>query len=349
MNVVRPWPRRLHGLIAALALGMIGAGAARAEIAGYSVEVRATRITLDAQDGARRQFGRLTLLCAVALTSTAADFGGYSGLAVDADGKRLLAISDAGTWLTASLVHDGACIKGLADARIWPVLGRDGKPIQGKRNKDAEALALAEHGRLSGSVYVAFEHHHRIWRYRLKDGVPSGRPEAVKFRARNVRSNSGVEGLARLRGGPWQGALLALAESGPDGEADEGVSPGWLIREDKQQALAIALSDGFKITGLEATADGGVIVLERRYKGLLGGVHMRLRRIASKDIKPGAVLTGETLVEIGGYRYGIDNMEAIALHETAAGQQVLTLLSDDNFNPWQRTVLLQFALPETDD
>jgi hypothetical protein len=37
-------------------------------------------------------------------------------------------------------------------------------------------------------------------------------------------------------------------------------------------------------------------------------------------------------------------MEALAVHRNAAGETILTLISDDNFNPLQRTILLRFAL-----
>jgi hypothetical protein len=40
----------------------------------------------------------------------------------------------------------------------------------------------------------------------------------------------------------------------------------------------------------------------------------------------------------------IDNMEALAAHRNAAGDTVLTVVSDDNFNPLQRTILLRFAI-----
>ena len=42
--------------------------------------------------------------------------------------------------------------------------------------------------------------------------------------------------------------------------------------------------------------------------------------------------------------YQIDNMEALGVHQTARGETVLTLLSDDNFSAVQRTLLLQFTL-----
>ena len=42
--------------------------------------------------------------------------------------------------------------------------------------------------------------------------------------------------------------------------------------------------------------------------------------------------------------YQIDNMEGIAVHRNAAGETIVTLVSDNNFSVLQRNLLLQFAL-----
>ena len=42
--------------------------------------------------------------------------------------------------------------------------------------------------------------------------------------------------------------------------------------------------------------------------------------------------------------YQIDNMEGIAVQRNAAGETIVTLVSDDNFSVLQRNLLLQFAL-----
>ena len=70
---------------------------------------------------------------------------------------------------------------------------------------------------------------------------------------------------------------------------------------------------------------------------------MRIRRIPLATIRPGALVDGRDLIfaDLG---YQIDNMEGLSVHRTAAGDTVLTLVSDDNFSPIQRTVLLQFTL-----
>ena len=71
-----------------------------------------------------------------------------------------------------------------------------------------------------------------------------------------------------------------------------------------------------------------------------------MRRVSSppfRALKPGAIVDGEILIDVD-FAYEIDNMEGIAVHRNAAGETILTLISDDNFNPLQRTILLRFAL-----
>jgi hypothetical protein len=40
-------------------------------------------------------------------------------------------------------------------------------------------------------------------------------------------------------------------------------------------------------------------------------------------------------------------MEAVAAHQAASGETILTLMSDDNFSALQRTLIMQFSMPET--
>jgi hypothetical protein len=70
---------------------------------------------------------------------------------------------------------------------------------------------------------------------------------------------------------------------------------------------------------------------------------MRIRRIPLTDIKSGAVVDGKNLIEAD-LGYEIDNMEGIGIHRNASGETIVTLVSDDNFLPFQRTLLLQFAV-----
>ena len=70
---------------------------------------------------------------------------------------------------------------------------------------------------------------------------------------------------------------------------------------------------------------------------------MRIRSVSLGAIKPGALVEGPELIyaDMG---HQIDNMEGLAVHRASDGALVLTLISDDNFSPLQRTLLLQFTL-----
>ena len=70
---------------------------------------------------------------------------------------------------------------------------------------------------------------------------------------------------------------------------------------------------------------------------------MRIRRIPLGLIKPNALVDGTPLI-VADLAYQIDNMEGIAIHRNAAGETIITLVSDDNFSVLQRNLLLQFAL-----
>ena len=87
-----------------------------------------------------------------------------------------------------------------------------------------------------------------------------------------------------------------------------------------------------------------LLLLERRFSWT-SGLSIRLRRIALAGIKPGALVDGAILFEAD-LGYEIDNMEGLSVHRSAAGETVLTLISDDNFSIIQRTLLLQFTLAE---
>jgi hypothetical protein len=62
-------------------------------------------------------------------------------------------------------------------------------------------------------------------------------------------------------------------------------------------------------------------------------------------LKPGKLIEGEVLLEAND-SLNIDNMEGIAVTGHPPAETILTLISDDNFSPLQRTLLMQFALPD---
>src|SRR5215510_12359977 len=67
-----------------------------------------------------KRFAQLEFRGGLVLGSSSPNFGGWSVLVMEADGKRLLAISDVGSWMTADVVYTGTRPSGLARARLGP-------------------------------------------------------------------------------------------------------------------------------------------------------------------------------------------------------------------------------------
>ena len=307
------------------------------------VAVTAIPIDFDRDNPGHKQFGKLIWRGGVNLFGRSSYFGGYSALALDASGNALLAISDAGTWLRANLDHDGRTLKGLSEATIGPILGKDGKPLAEDRERDAEGMALLDGDPAKGTAYVSFERDHRIERYPItRDSFgPPDRALPLPAEAKRMDANRGIEALAPIRVGRLKGTTVVFSERLLD---KNGNLRGWLIGGPTPGPITLKSIGGFDITDAAALPDGGIVLLERRFR-YSEGVQMRIRRIGAKDLRPGALIEGDILLEAND-SYNIDNMEGIAAHRSAAGETILTLMSDDNFSPLQRTLLMQFALPD---
>jgi hypothetical protein len=263
---------------------------------------------------------------------------------MEPSGGKLLSISDVGGWLTADVTYRGGRPAGLKNARLGPLLAARGRPLKDKREKNAEALALLDGSLSNGTLLIGFERLHRIGRFPVRNGevqAPTGylplRPEA-----RRMGANQGIEAVAVLQGGRLKGSVVAFAERFTRGS---GYHSGWIWVGDTPRPLQLKDIDGFNITDAASLPNGDLLVLERYFRWT-DGVKMRIRRLAASEIEPGARLTGQTLIEADG-GFEIDNMEGLAVHKSAEGETVLSLISDDNFNRiLQRTLLLQFALLE---
>lgn len=304
--------------------------------------VTAIPITFDRDQPGRTAFGKLVFRGGLNLFGKSRHFGGYSGIALDASGTTLLAVSDAGTWMRATVDYDGRKLKALADVVLGPILGQDGKPLASDAERDAEGLALASGDTRQGTAFVSFEREHRIMRYPFtaKSFGPPDHAVPLPKEARSMSANRGIEAVALIRAGRLKGTLVAFSERLTD---RAGNLKGWLLGGRKSGAITLRRLGGFDITDAAGLPDGGIVLLERRFR-YSEGVKMRIRRIAAAELRPGALIEGEVLLEAHD-NLNIDNMEAITATSSAAGETVLTLMSDDNFSPFQRTLIMQFAIP----
>ncbi|MEX0802933.1 MAG: esterase-like activity of phytase family protein [Candidatus Binatia bacterium] len=289
-------------------------------------------IEFDSRDPLREEFDRLTLISAFELRSRHPQFGGISGLAIGDDGK-LYAVSDSGHWLSARMRHDAeGRLLDLVDWAIKPLLTPDGTPTA-RPLRDAEALARAP----DGSFIVAFEQVHRLWRY-LAPPVTfdsPAAPVAISSDVAQAPNNGGLECATVLA----NGSILTIAEEfkNPDGSFK-----GWLIDNGRFAEFSYTPAEDFRVSDCVALSNGDVIVLERRLSLFLS-FSARLKLIKAESIRPGAMLAGEELLHLDP-PLRVDNFEGIAVQE-APGGSLIYIISDDNFLPVQRTLLLQFRLP----
>ena len=320
-----------RALVAAVIVGAFAVACGDALAASISLSARP--IALDPTDRAVRHVGRLHFLGGLDLRSDEPAFGGLSGLSVAADG-RLTAVTDRGHWFSARVVRDrtGRLVD-LTEAVLVPLLDTKGRPVAGEW-RDAEALE-----RLPGGDWlVSFEGRHRVWRYAAETGGLQGRPVPfpTPMGIAAAPLNGGLEALTPLP----DGRILMLAESL---KRTGGSRAGWLVGE-KIEPLGYRTARDFKPTDAALLPNGDVLVLARYFK-LLGGFKARLERIPAAAIEGGAVLKGELLARFVP-PLAVDNFEGLAVAPDADGGALVYILSDDNFNFLQRTLLLLFRLDE---
>jgi hypothetical protein len=244
---------------------------------------------------------------------------GLSDLKIEGD--RAWVVSDFGDLIRFTIRLDRNGRLTSADNAISrPLTGPDGAVLTPKPNADAEGLALLPDGR----VLVSFEGDDRIWSYGV-DG--NDRPVAMSTPDGDFGDNDGLEGLSAAPGG-W----LALGERGG----------AWLCEAEVCAPLGTVVpADGFRFTGADRDPAGdGWFVVERYYRPPLD-MRVRVRRLSAEGF-----LT-EPLIQLRPPA-STDNFEGIAAVETATGVR-LYLLSDDNDNPLQKTLLLAFDTPARAD
>jgi hypothetical protein len=302
------------------------------------IAIRATPIkSFDNRDPSKTRFGALEFRGGLVLTSFYESFGGISALHVEADGSHFLALTDKGSWLRARIVYDHGKPAGIADAEMAPMLGPDGKPLAARSWYDTESLAEN-----NGTLYVGIERVEKIVRFDYaKDGLMArGEPIKVPDDFKTFTYNKSLECLAMPpKGSPLAGQLIAVTERSLDAA---GNHRSYLLNGDKVARFSVLRSGGFDVSDCTILPPADLLLLERSYSPARG-VALRIRRIPLAGIKPGTLIDGTPLI-VADLAYQIDNMEGIAVHRNAAGETILTLISDNNFSGLQRNLLLQFAL-----
>lgn len=261
------------------------------------------------------------------LVSPHSRFGGFSALAWMGPGRFQL-IGDNGYWTRLTLNAQGA----VSNVRIRALPTPDGRPPR-KAMADTEAMLV---DRATGKSWVVLEGINQIWRLNSDLSVIESRR---KLPAPRWPANRGPEAMARLA----DGRTLVFSEDADDdprGHAaliytGDPAAPGKApIRFFYDSAGRGLVSDA------AALPDGRILIVHRRL-GFDPVFTTIIAIVDPADIRKDAVVRSRTIGRVPAAL--AENYEGAAI-SVEQGRTWLWLVADDNFNSWQRSLLLQFEL-----
>jgi hypothetical protein len=321
-------------LVAALSSSAAGPGFLPIEV--HAQPIREFRIGQPSD-----RFGALEFRGGLTLSSANPDFGSWSGLDFSADGKTIYAVSDNGIWFTARLVQQDGRLVGIDNPMLAPMLDDDGGPLVGKAKSDAEGLRIAKRDGVDAAL-VSFEQVADVRAFAVAPDLALATPSHVTLPkpVHRVAANQGLEAIAVAPSDSrLGGATVVIAERSLD---QNGNHRGFVLDGPLAGSFSVRRTGDFDVTDAAFLMTGDLLILERRFRPS-EGIAMRIRRIAGPAIAPHATVDGPALIEAD-TGYQIDNMEGLAVRLGEDGQTLVNLISDDNHNLLQRTVLLQFVL-----
>lgn len=236
-------------------------------------------------------------------------------------GKHLIAVGDRGALLKAELVFDQMqMLRGLEAVELWPLKGENGQLLLAKESSDAEGLAHLN----KGDRLISFEEEHRILIYPAAGGPP--RP--VPFPRFLFEPNQGMEALTADLQDPqsyWVGA-----------EFTGDVWQCWLNNPTCHKHHTLSLPPDLFLVAMRQLPQNRTAYLLRGYFPERKSNQILLRIVDNKA--PDQILAqlelAPPLIE--------DNFEGLAAVPLPSGGTRFYLISDDNFNPEQETLLLAF-------
>mgnify|MGYP001185016494 CR=1 FL=1 len=291
--------------------------------AGHGVTIKTSTVALDPSDPGRKAVGDFIYAGGIAITGAdTSRLHGLSDLVIEPDGDVLSVTDDGADLFTGRLALDetGRLI-GLTDGALRPLTGLDAQPLQGKNWGDAEGVTRLG----NGEMLVSFEREHRIWRYAPSSNRP---PKPVAMPAVAMAENDGMEGLAAaptvIADGYWV-----------------GVEPGgiWFCRLNvscEEKAGLPKPPPGYRLSSLTTGPKGELIILHHSYIPAIGSriiVSVVRDPLGARKVIGSLAMTPPM---------SVDNYEGVTVVPKGNGGWRLYLLSDDNFSPTQRTLLLAF-------
>lgn len=262
------------------------------------------------------------------LNSNHEDFGGLSGLIIE-DNNNFTTIGDQGIWMTGQLIlNNNDELTSISNAKLGYLKSEKNIYLvqSGKLFTDAEAVEL-----FNGKLVVSFERNHRILSYEKIEGVAQLFYDKIKLL--DLPNNGGIEAMTSLK----DNSLIFISEDLVDSN-DRIV--GFRLYENKLSKIFVKKNGSFKPTDLSVLPSGDILMLERSFTPIKGA-KARISLIKYQDIIESPLITPIYIDTISPPMI-VDNFEGISSIKSNSGGYFIFILSDDNFNFLQKTILLQF-------
>jgi hypothetical protein len=314
-------------LLAFIAIALLSGS--RKTFTNYSQSIALKQLLLDPDRPSMRRVGKLEFLAAWELGSGNQNFGGISALTALADG-RFVGTSDAGTLIGFGLTNNASIdrpfIVPLPDANTK---GRN------YADRDSESITYDP---VSGRFWVGYEGRAAIRRFSpgFARSESVARPEPMQ----SWSSNSGAEAIVRLNNGRF--LVFSEGYDRPDGSyealsfaGDPSESGTRFFR------FGYAPPKGYKITDATVLPDGRILALNRRV-AVPEGFTVIVTILDPAQIAEDATVRGKPIAVLRSPLL-VDNLEGITTTQEQ-GRTIIWMISDNNFNIFQRTLLMKFAL-----
>ncbi|WP_456431923.1 esterase-like activity of phytase family protein [Nitratifractor sp.] len=260
-------------------------------------------------------------------------FAEISDLAFLKKRHRLFMVSDEGKLFRFRARFGRRKIRELVPESGARIRKKNGKKLK-KWRRDSEGLTLDGKGRL----YVSFEEKPRIAQVGY-DGrivrylrLPKSIDEMGKFRSKN-------KGLEALAWHPKYG--LVTAAEFPVKARSKKVQTLYAL-DGRKWSFLRGQEPKSAVTALEVLDNGNFLVLERSITGVLDPIVITLREVQIDRCRQGLCPTKVLARMDSSKGWAVDNFEGLA----RVGADRFVMVSDDNDNFYQKTLLIYFEVSE---
>ncbi len=284
---------------------------------------------------------RLHLLQSLELMSSHPFFGGWSAISVSDNETQFSAVSDTGHWLEAEMPQHDDQISALTAARIGPLRDEQGMTLRNTGYGDIEAISMGK-----TRTYLGFESYRSgIWSASRQASLENSRFTRARLPPdiEKLPIGRGLEAITLIEDIPQQQPLLLAIAERDNGKSGSS-TPAWWLKQDGQVAAKffIPLSDGYDVSDAAYNVRCGLFVLERKLN-FIGRFFIRLVRLEPQYTSLSEPIKQETLFQANSSGAAIDNMEALAVVADQSNGCHLYIMSDSNFLPIQKTIMLKFG------